>query len=66
MRWVNGVEAACRRWVYWHFGKTIEYIVQNAEVRVNGAIELRRGHRVAPPDVVAVGETEYRVCSSPD
>jgi ribosome-associated protein YbcJ (S4-like RNA binding protein) len=35
-------------------------------VRVNGAIELRRGHNVAPRDVVAVGEAEYRVCSSPD
>ncbi len=47
-------------------GGEAKLLVQNAEVRVNGAIELRRAHQVAPPDVVAVGETEYRVCSSPD
>jgi ribosome-associated protein YbcJ (S4-like RNA binding protein) len=35
-------------------------------VRVNGATELRRGHDVAPGDIVAVGGAEYRVCSSPD
>jgi len=40
--------------------------VQSGEVRVNGAVERRRAHDVAPHDVVTVGETEYRVCSSPD
>ncbi|MGZ4199406.1 MAG: RNA-binding S4 domain-containing protein [Thermoleophilia bacterium] len=47
-------------------GGEAKLLVQNGEVRVNGATELRRGHSVAPDDVVAVGETEYRVCSSPD
>jgi ribosome-associated protein len=47
-------------------GGEAKLFVQSGEVRVNGAVELRRGHNVAPPDVVAIGETEYRVCSSPD
>jgi len=47
-------------------GGEAKLLVQNGEVRVNGAIELRRGHDVACGDVVAVSETEYRVCSSRD
>jgi ribosome-associated protein YbcJ (S4-like RNA binding protein) len=34
-------------------------------VTVNGEIERRRGHKVAPGDVVEVDGEEYRVCSSP-
>jgi ribosome-associated protein YbcJ (S4-like RNA binding protein) len=41
-------------------------LIQNGEVCVNGSVELRRGHNIAPPDIVAIGATEYRVCSSPD
>ena len=35
--WVLLVQAD-RRWTYWHFGKTIEDIVQNAEVRAEESI----------------------------
>jgi len=41
-------------------------LIQAGEVRVNGAVERRRGHFVAPADVVSVGGSEYRLCSSPD
>jgi ribosome-associated protein len=47
-------------------GGEAKVLIQNGEVRVNGATELRRGHDVAPGDIVAVGGAEYRVCSSPD
>jgi len=46
-------------------GGEAKLLIQNGEVRVNGAVEVRRAHRVAPGDRVAVGATEYGVCSSP-
>jgi ribosome-associated protein len=46
-------------------GGEAKLLVRDGAVRVNGAVELRRGHHVAPGDVVAIGDTEYRVCSSP-
>ncbi|HUK76384.1 MAG TPA: RNA-binding S4 domain-containing protein [Thermoleophilia bacterium] len=47
-------------------GGEAKLLIQGGEVRVNGAVERRRGHLVAPPDVVSLGATEYRLCSSPD
>jgi ribosome-associated protein len=46
-------------------GGEAKLLIQNGEVRVNGVVEVRRAHRVAPGDRVAVGATEYGVCSSP-
>jgi len=46
-------------------GGEAKLLVQDGAVAVNGAIETRRGHKVGPGDVIAVGDTEYRVCSSP-
>ncbi|HMK93324.1 MAG TPA: RNA-binding S4 domain-containing protein [Thermoleophilia bacterium] len=46
-------------------GGEAKLLVQDGAVRVNGVVETRRGHRVIPGDVVALGDTEYRVCSSP-
>lgn len=45
-------------------GGEAKALVQGGLVRVNGAVETRRAHKVAPGDVVAVGAEEYRVCSS--
>jgi ribosome-associated protein len=47
-------------------GGEAKLLIQHGQVCVNGTVERRRGHDVAPPDVVAVADTEYRVCSSPD
>jgi ribosome-associated protein len=38
--------------------------IQSGNVTVNGAVETRRAHAVAPGDVVGVGGKEYRACSS--
>jgi ribosome-associated protein len=46
-------------------GGHAKLLVQEGEVLVNGAAELRRGRTLQPGDVVAVGGEEYRVCSSP-
>ena len=40
-------------------------MVQDGLVRVNGEVETRRGRKVTPGDVVAIGALEYQVCSSP-
>jgi ribosome-associated protein len=45
-------------------GGQAKRLVQGGAVRVNGRVETRRGHRLAPGDVVAVGGREYRVCTS--
>jgi ribosome-associated protein len=45
-------------------GGEAKYLVQSGAVRVNGAVETRRGHQVNDGDVVAVAGREYRVCSS--
>ncbi len=39
-------------------------LVQEGSVTVNGAVETRRGRKLTAGDVVAVGEAEFRVCSS--
>lgn len=39
-------------------------LIQEGEVVVNGTVEKRRGRKLAPGDVVKVGDEEYRVCSS--
>jgi ribosome-associated protein len=46
-------------------GGEAKLLVRQGVVRVNGEVEGRRGHHVGPGDIVAVGDTEYRVCSSP-
>ncbi len=46
-------------------GGEAKLLIQDGAVRVNGAVETRRGHTLQIGDVVAVGATEYRVCSSP-
>lgn len=42
-----------------------KWLVQSSMVKVNGSVELRRGHRLADGDIVALGQAEYRVCRSP-
>ncbi len=46
-------------------GGHAKLLVQGGDVAVNGEIETRRGRILQPGDVVAVGDEEYRVCSSP-
>ncbi len=46
-------------------GGMAKLLIQGGEVRVNGVVERRRGRTLQAGDVVAFGETEYRVCSSP-
>jgi len=46
-------------------GGHAKLLVQDGEVRVNGAVDRRRGRTLQLGDVVAVGGKEYRVCSSP-
>jgi ribosome-associated protein len=44
-------------------GGEAKVIIQSGDVTMNGAAETRRGHAVAPGDVVGVGGKEYRACS---
>ena len=46
-------------------GGMAKLLVQGGDVRVNGAVERRRGRTLHDGDVVALAGTEYRVCSSP-
>ena len=46
-------------------GGHAKLLIQSGAVTVNGETETRRGHALMPGDVVAVGDEEYRVCSSP-
>jgi ribosome-associated protein len=45
-------------------GGHAKVIVQEGHVSVNGAIETRRGRKLAEGDVVGLVGQEYRVCSS--
>lgn len=45
-------------------GGHAKLLIQGGQVRVNGAVETRRGRRLAAGDTVGVGGGEYRVCSS--
>jgi ribosome-associated protein len=45
-------------------GGLAKRMVQQGDVRVNGAVETRRGRRLASGDTVTVAGREYRVCSS--
>lgn len=45
-------------------GGHAKVLIQDGRVRLNGVVETRRGHRLAPGDRVTVGSQEYRVCSS--
>lgn len=47
-------------------GGRAKVMVREGRVRVNGAVETRRGRKVVPGDVVEVGGEEYRACSSLD
>ena len=40
-------------------GGEAKRLVQGGAVRVNGEVELRRGHKVVPGDEVVVGGTTY-------
>ena len=45
-------------------GGHAKLLIQDGEVAVNGTVETRRGRKLAPGDIVKVGDEEYRVCSS--
>lgn len=45
-------------------GGRAKVLVQHGLVKVNGVVETRRGRKLTPGDVVAVGDLELRVCSS--
>jgi len=45
-------------------GGHAKLLIQGGRVRVNGAVEMRRGRRLDVGDTVVVGTAEYRVCSS--
>ena len=47
-------------------GGEAKWAVQSGLVKVNGAVELRRGHRLADGDTVTIEQAEYRVCRSPN
>ena len=47
-------------------GGHAKVLIQNGEVTVNDAVEIRRGLTLQPGDVVGYGGREYRVWSSPD
>jgi ribosome-associated protein len=40
-------------------GGEAKRLVQGGAVRVNGEVEMRRGHKVVPGDEVVVGGTTY-------
>lgn len=42
-------------------GGRAKYLVQRGAVRVNGAVERRRGRQLTPGDRVNTGGTEYTV-----
>ena len=42
-------------------GSDVKSLLEDGEVRVNGAPEARRGRQLVPGDVVAVGAVELRV-----
>ncbi len=44
-------------------GGEAKRLVQGGAVRVNGGVELRRGHKVVPGDEVVVGGTTYLAAS---
>jgi ribosome-associated protein len=46
-------------------GGHAKIIIQSGEVLVNGEVETRRGRTLQPGDVVAAGDREFRVWSSP-
>lgn len=46
-------------------GGEAKLAIQSGQVKVNGAVETRRGHKVSPGDRIAVEGEEYRACSSP-
>lgn len=39
-------------------------IIAEGEALVNGEVELHRGHKLSPGDVVEVGERSYRVTAA--
>lgn len=45
-------------------GGHAKLLIQEGGVRVNGAIETRRGRKLMEGDTVKVAGAEYRVCSS--
>jgi ribosome-associated protein len=42
-------------------GGQAKLLIQNGEVKVNGAIETRRRRKLIPGDVVEVGGTRFKV-----
>lgn len=45
-------------------GGHAKLMIQEGDVRVNEAVETRRGRKLVAGDAVSVGGEEYRVCSS--
>jgi ribosome-associated protein len=46
-------------------GGEAKLTIQAGRVKVNGAVETRRRHKVSAGDRIAVDGEEYRACSSP-
>ncbi len=45
-------------------GGQAKIMIQNGEVGVNGQIELRRGRKLVPGDVIATGGMEWTVATT--
>ena len=42
-------------------GGQAKVLIQSGEVLLNGVVETRRGKKLAPGDVVSVGDQQFRV-----
>ncbi len=45
-------------------GGQAKVLIQQGSVEVNGAVELRRGRKLYPGDLVAVGNLEWKVTAA--
>ncbi len=42
-------------------GVEAKYVIQEGKVKVNGEVDLRRGRKIYPGDIVTFGDTEITV-----
>ena len=42
-------------------GVEAKYVIQDGKVKVNGEVDLRRGRKIYPGDIVTFGDTEITV-----
>lgn len=47
-------------------GGQAKVMIQAGEVKLNGAVETRRRKKLAPGDIVAVGDSQWTVPVEPD